>query len=101
MSLTPYSDLFLRILSDDTYIQILRFSIMSVQNQKQVQNQIAQVDNAPVSNKQTAIASQPSATPVDASNTIPAIVNSPTVSIILAFAVLIRVILDRPSSKKK
>ena len=77
------------------------------QVQKQVQTQaIAKVDNAINSapantQKQNAIASQPLITPVDTSNTIPAIVNSPTVSIILAFAVLIRVILDRPSSKKK
>ena len=84
---------------------------MSAPNQIQVQKQvttqaIAKVDNAidsapAITQKQNAIASQPSTTPVDASNTIPAIVNSPTVSIILAFAVLIRVILDRPSSKKK
>ena len=73
---------------------------MSVQNQKQVQTQIAQVDNAPVDNKQTAIAT-PSPTPVDASNTIPALIHSPTVGTILALAVLIRVILDRPSSGKK
>ena len=37
----------------------------------------------------------------DASNTIPAIVSNPTVSIILAFAVLVRVIVDRSPSGKK
>jgi hypothetical protein len=75
---------------------------MSVPNQvqKQVTTQaIAQLDNAPA--KQTAIESTPTSTPFDASNTIPAIVNNPTVSIILAFAVLVRVIVDRPSSRKK
>ena len=92
MSLTSYSDLLLRILSDDTFIQILRFLIMSVQNQKQVQTQIVQVDNAPVNNKQTAIATTPSTTPVNVPNDIPAIANSNTVAIILAFAVLVRVI---------
>ena len=65
---------------------------MSVQNQKQVQTQIAQVDNAPVNNKQTAIATTPSTTPVNVPNDIPAIANSNTVAIILAFAVLVRVI---------
>ncbi|MEE3716640.1 hypothetical protein V2H45_07780 [Tumidithrix elongata RA019] len=53
------------------------------------------------SQKSVAIESTPSSTPVDASNTIPAIVNSPTVGAILAFAVLVRVILDRPSSGKQ
>jgi len=65
---------------------------MSAQNQKQVQTQIAQVDNAPVNNKQTAIATTPSTTPVNVPNDIPAIANSNTVAIILAFAVLVRVI---------
>ena len=46
------------------------------------------------------IESMPSATPVDASNTIPSIINSPTVSVILAFAVLIRVIVGSSSDKK-
>jgi hypothetical protein len=69
---------------------------MSVPNQAQVQKQvttqaIAQVNNAPANNNQTAIATTP--TP-DASNTIPAIVSNPTVSIILAFAVLVRVIIS-------
>jgi hypothetical protein len=77
-----------------------------VQVQKQVTTQAiaqaAQVDNAPVNNKQTtAIASIPSTTPVDASNAIPAMINSPTVGAILALAVLVRVIVDRPSSDKK
>ena len=67
---------------------------MSVQNQ-------AQVSNATANNKQTAIESTPSNTPVDASNTIPALINSPTVGTILSLSVLIRVILDRPSSNKK
>ena len=72
---------------------------MNNQAQKQVTTQaIAQLDNAPA--KQNAIASTPSTTPVDASNTIPAIVSNPTVSIILAFAVLVRVIIS-PSSGKK
>ena len=78
---------------------------MNTQNQVQVQKQvttheIAQVNNAPANNKQNAIASTPSTTPIDASNTIPAIVSNPTVSIILAFAVLVRVIIS-PSSGKK
>ena len=72
---------------------------MSVQKQVTTQA-IAQTTSAPV-NKQTAIESTSSTTPVDASNTIPALINSPTVGAILAFAVLIRVILDRPSSNKK
>jgi hypothetical protein len=63
------------------------------QAQKQVTTQaIAQLDNAPA--KQTAIASTPSTTPIDASNTIPEIVSNPTVSIILAFAVLVQVIIS-------
>ncbi|MCE2982681.1 MAG: hypothetical protein ACK5AW_00290 [Pseudanabaena sp.] len=75
-------------------------------NQNQVQKQvttqaIAQANNSPANNKQTAIESTPTSTPIDASNTIPAIANNPTVSIILAFAVLVRVIVDRPSSRKK
>ncbi|MCL1490205.1 MAG: hypothetical protein M1G31_05515 [Pseudanabaena sp. Salubria-1] len=75
-------------------------------NQNQVQKQvttqaIAQANNAPANNKQTAIESTPTSIPIDASNTIPAIANNPTVSIILAFAVLVRVIVDRPSSRKK
>lgn len=81
---------------------------MSAPNQVQVQkqvttqaiSQVAQVDSAPA-NKQTEIESAPSTTTVDASNTIPALINSPTVGTILALAVLIRVILDRPSSDKK
>jgi hypothetical protein len=72
---------------------------MSVQKQVTTQA-IAQTNSAPA-NKQTAIESTPSTTPIDASNTIPALINSPTVGAILAFAVLIRVILDRPSSDKK
>jgi len=60
---------------------------MPSQNQKQVQNQ--------------AIASTPSTTLVNPSNDIPAIATNNTVAIILAFAVLIRVICDRPSSNKK
>ena len=47
-------------------------------NQNQVQNQ--------------AIATTPSTTPVNVSSDIPAIANSNTVAIILAFAVLVRVI---------
>lgn len=67
----------------------------------QVQNQAtAQVDNPPVSNKQTAIASTPSTTPVNVSNDIPAIANNPNVAIILAFAVLIRAILGSSANKK-
>ncbi|MEA5485907.1 MULTISPECIES: hypothetical protein [Pseudanabaena] len=76
---------------------------MDTQNQvqKPVTTQaIAQTNSSPA-NKQTAIESIPSTTPVDASNTIPALINSPTVGTILALAVLIRVILDRPSSDKK
>jgi len=66
---------------------------MSAQNQKQVQTQtIAQVNNAPVNNNQKAIATTPSTTPVNVPNDIPAIANSNTVAIILAFAVLVRVI---------
>ena len=72
---------------------------MSVQKQITTQA-IAQTNSAPA-NKQTAIKSVPSTTPVDASNTIPALINSLTVGTILALAVLIRVILDRPSSDKK
>ncbi|WP_434684748.1 hypothetical protein [Pseudanabaena minima] len=71
---------------------------MSVQ--KQVTTQAIAQTNTPA-NKQTAIESVPSTTPIDASNTIPALINSPTVGTILALAVLIRVILDRPSSDKK
>ncbi|GBO54142.1 hypothetical protein APA_2090 [Pseudanabaena sp. lw0831] len=76
---------------------------MSAPNQAQVQKPvttqaIAQLDNAPA--KQNAIASTPSTTPADASNTIPAIANNPTVAIILAFAVLVRSILGSSSSKK-
>jgi hypothetical protein len=63
--------------------------------------QVPQANNVPANNKQTAIESTPTSTPLDASNTIPAIVSNPTVSIILAFAVLVRVIVDRPSSRKK
>ncbi|TYQ24365.1 hypothetical protein PseudUWO311_19535 [Pseudanabaena sp. UWO311] len=80
---------------------------MSVPNQVQKQvttqaiAQVPQTNNAPTNNKQTAIESTPTSTPIDASNTIPAIVSNPTVSIILAFAVLVRVIVDRPSSRKK
>ncbi len=75
-------------------------------NQNQVQKQvttqaIAQANNVPANNKQTAIETTPTSTPIDASNTIPAIVSNQTVSIILAFAVLVRVIVDRPSSRKK
>jgi hypothetical protein len=70
---------------------------MSVQKQVSTQA-IAQTYSAPA-NKQTAIASTPSTTPVDTSNT-PEIVSNPTVSIILAFAVLVRVIIS-PSSGKK
>lgn len=71
------------------------------QFQKQVTTQsIAQTNSAPA-NKQTAIESTPSNTPVDASNVIPAMINSPTVGAILALAVLVRVIVDRPSSDKK
>ena len=70
-------------------------------NQNQITTQaIAQTNSSPA-NKQTAIESVPSTTPVDASNTIPALINSSTVGTILALAVLIRVILDRPSSDKK
>jgi hypothetical protein len=70
-------------------------------NQNQITTQaIAQTNSSPA-NKQTAIESIPSTTPVDASNTIPALINSSTVGTILALAVLIRVILDRPSSDKK
>jgi hypothetical protein len=54
---------------------------MSAQIQKQVQNQ--------------AIASTPPTTPVNVSTDIPAIATNNTVAIILAFAVLIRVICDR------
>jgi biotin carboxyl carrier protein len=72
---------------------------MSVQKQVMTQA-IAQTNSTPA-NKQTAIESIPSTTPVDASNTIPALINSPTVGTILALAVLIRVILDRPSANKK
>jgi len=46
------------------------------------------------------IESVPTTPPVDASNTIPSIINSPTVSVILAFAVLIRVIVGSSSDKK-
>jgi hypothetical protein len=80
---------------------------MSVPNQVQKQvttqaiAQVPQANNAPANNKQTAIESMPTPTSIDASNTIPAIVSNPTVSIILAFAVLVRVIVDRPSSRKK
>ena len=80
---------------------------MSVPNQVQKQvttqaiAQVPQANNAPANNKQTAIESTPTLTPIDASNTIPEIVSNPTVSIILAFAVLVRVIVDRPSSRKK
>jgi biotin carboxyl carrier protein len=71
------------------------------QFQKQVTTQaIAQTNSAPA-NKQTAIESIPSNAPVDASNAIPAMINSPTVGAILALAVLVRVIVDRPSSDKK
>jgi hypothetical protein len=80
---------------------------MSVPNQVQKQvttqaiAQVPQANNVPANNKQTAIESTPTSTPIDTSNTIPAIANNPTVSIILAFAVLVRVIVDRPSSRKK
>ena len=40
MSLTPYSDLLLRISRDDSFIQVLRFLIMSTPNQAQVQKQV-------------------------------------------------------------
>ena len=81
---------------------------MNNQTQAQVQKQVTtqaiaqvpQANNSPANNKQTAIASTPSTTPVDASNTIPAIVSNPTVSIILAFAVLVRVIISSSSGKK-
>ncbi|PZV13821.1 MAG: hypothetical protein DCF20_14210 [Pseudanabaena sp.] len=74
---------------------------MSVQKQVATQAiaQVPQANTAPTNNKQTAIESTPTSTPIDA-NTIPAIVSNPTVSIILAFAVLIRVIIS-PSSGKK
>ncbi|MBD2318266.1 hypothetical protein [Phormidium tenue] len=72
---------------------------MSVQKPVTTQA-IAQTNSSPA-NKQTAIESIPSTTSVDASNTIPTLINSPTVGAILALAVLIRVILDRPSSDKK
>jgi hypothetical protein len=66
---------------------------MPVQKQVTTQAiaQVPQANNAPANNNQTAIATTP--TP-DASNTIPAIVSNPTVSIILAFAVLVRVIIS-------
>ncbi|MFN7715850.1 MAG: hypothetical protein ACK5QS_10275 [Pseudanabaenaceae cyanobacterium] len=75
------------------------------QSQKPVATQeIAQVNqthNPSTNNKQNAIESIPPQTPVDASNAIPAIITSPTVSTILAFAVLVRVIVDRPSNHRK
>jgi len=80
---------------------------MPAPNQAQVQKpvatqEIAQVTHNPsTNNKQNAIESIPSPTPVDASNAIPAIITSPTVSTILAFAVLVRVIVDRPSNHHK
>lgn len=71
---------------------------MSVPNQAQVQKQvttqaIAQTNSAPA-NKQTAIATTPAPTHVDPPNNIPEIVSNPTVSIILAFAVFVQVIIS-------
>jgi hypothetical protein len=89
MSLTPYSDLLLRISRDDSFIQVLRFLIMSAQNQAQVQKQVTTQAIAPTNNNP-----QPS--------TNAAFVNDPTFWIIIALAFLFRVILsDRPSSGKK
>jgi biotin carboxyl carrier protein len=69
-------------------VKTIQVKAMKSQNQP-----IAQVNNAPANNNHTAIATTPTPTP-DASNTIPAIVSNPTVSIILAFAVLVRVIIS-------
>jgi hypothetical protein len=63
--------------------------VKAMKSQNQPIAKVTQVNNEPAS--QTAIATTP--TP-DASNTIPAIVSNPTVSIILAFAVLVRVIIS-------
>jgi hypothetical protein len=88
MSLTPYSDLFSRISSDDSFIQIVKFLIMSAPNQAQVQKPV----------ETQAIDSTPSSIPAD---NLPAIVTDPTVGIILAFAVLVRAILGGSSSIQK
>lgn len=70
---------------------------MPVQTQTQIQTQ-TQTQIQPQAQKQVttqAIASTPSPTTTD---NIPAIINNPTVGIILAFAVLVRAILGSPSA---